>query len=723
MFKRLAAASIFSLAAIGLPVAASEVFPQYKALSEAKGKKDRPALLELANALLQDETLSAEEITYVLHRSALHLVRENQFEHAQQRLTQLALHLKDFPDDNLQGKYHWVSGDLSLLLGDNQAAEYHFGQAVVLFTQTQDIRMLSHAHRLLANVLSAKRDYFQAVSHVYQAKDTALKINHTQLFDAALSTEARIYSDFKQFDKALDVLNQKLQVQNDQAQVSQAHLSATYFSLAKIYRNLSDHEAALSAFKKAYELDAQLQDKNYMGISLLQIANQHLELDDITAAQLAVEQALTLFKTVKNSQNIGQAQAMLGQVKLAKQQFDEAITLLKTGLEKISYDKNRQLNEKYSAYLGQALSYTQPARAVALLTPMLDSASSHNTLRILTSLSRAHKHLAHFEQALSYHEQALSHKQILNEQEITARLQAKKLNSELGLKSLEVSELQAGLEEQQQDTKTRTVVLASAIIVLTNFLLLFYLYHLKRRRVMEKETELLNQSLNLKQQLLADVSHELRTPLTVLKLNIEALEYNLTEDPKATYQVLQRRLDMLNTLIADIYELAQADTNNLRLEFETLQASSLFDELLIAIGPIIDVPDIEVSYDNHLQDSLQVECDISRLNQVFNNLARNSVHYTDRPGKIKIRVYQQHHTIVCTFEDSAPGVSSAALGKLFERLYRCDKSRSRDLGGSGLGLSICEKIIELHHGAIEAKHSELGGVFIKFTLPIKLTHT
>ncbi|KZN35746.1 ATP-binding protein [Pseudoalteromonas luteoviolacea] len=722
MFKRLVAASILSLTAIGLPVAASETFTQYKAQSEAKGKKNRPALLKIADGLLADETLSPTQLTYVLHRSALHLVRENRFEQAQKRLAQLKLHLERFPDNNLLGKYHWVSGDLSLLLGDNNSAEYHFSHAVTLFSQTQDTRMLSHAHRLLANVLSAKRDYFQAVSHVYQAKDTALKINHAQLFDAALSTEARIYSDFKQFDKALDVLNQKLQFQNDQPQVSPAHLSSTYFNLAKIYRSLSDHEAALSAFQKAYELDAQLEDKNYMGISLLNIAKQHLKLEDTTAAQAAVEQALALFIEVKNSQNIGQAQAVLGQVKLANQQFNEAISLLQTGLEKISYDKNRQLNERYRSYLGVAMSHVQPVKAIALLSPMLDTAGTQNTFRILTSLSRAHKRLGNFEQALSYQEQALNHKQTQNEQDITARLEAKKLNSELGLKNLEVSELQAGLEEQQQDTKTRTVVLASAIIVLTNFLLLFYLYHLKRRRVMEKETELLNQSLNLKQQLLADVSHELRTPLTVLKLNIEALEYNLTEDPKATYQVLQRRLDMLNTLIADIYELAQADTNNLRLEFETMQARSLFDELLIAIGPIIEVPDLEISYENRLPDSLLVECDISRLNQVFNNLARNSIHYTDRPGKIEINVFQQQQTIVCTFEDSAPGVSSVALSKLFERLYRCDKSRSRDLGGSGLGLSICEKVIELHHGAIEAKHSSLGGVLIKFTLPIKIAH-
>ncbi|OCQ21466.1 hypothetical protein A7985_12725 [Pseudoalteromonas luteoviolacea] len=721
MFKRLLAASILTIITTGASVAASDTFKQYKTLSEAQGRKDRVALLKTASELLQSNTLSPEQRTYVLHRSALHLVRENQFEHAQQRLAQLELHLKDFPDVNLQGKYHWVSGDLALLLGNNQSAEFHFSEAVALFKQTNDMRMLSHAHRLLANVLSEKGDYFQAVSHVFQAKDTALKTENVQLFYAALSTEARIYRDFKQFDKALDVLNQKLQFQEQQPKVNLAHLSSTYFSLADIYQSLSDHDAALSALQKSYELDTQLNDKNYMGVSQLHIAQQYLQLSNISAATEAVDRALALFKEVNNRHNIGQAEATQGQIKLASNQFEEAVELLQTALEKINTSNNPQLYSRYQSLLGQALSHIRPHAAINLLKPLLESADEQFRIRILRSLSRAYKQLGELELALSYQEQAFNYKEQLTEKDITTRLEAKKLNSELGLKNIEVNALQAGLEEQQQDTKTRTVILASAIIVLTNFLLLFYLYHLKRRRVMEKEAELLNQSLNLKQQLLADVSHELRTPLTVLKLNIEALEYNLTEDPKSTYQVLQRRLDMLNTLIADIYELAQADTNNLRLEFETLQASALFDELIIAIGPIIESPDLEISYLNQLPESLQVECDMSRLNQVFNNLARNSIHYTDRPGQIKISVFQQHQTVVCTFEDSAPGVSSHALSKLFDRLYRCDKSRSRDLGGSGLGLSICEKVIELHHGAIEAKHSELGGVLIRFTLPIKNT--
>ena len=72
--------------------------------------------------------------------------------------------------------------------------------------------------------------------------------------------------------------------------------------------------------------------------------------------------------------------------------------------------------------------------------------------------------------------------------------------------------------------------------------------------------------------------------------------------------------------------------------------------------------------------------------------------------------------MILSFSDSSPSVSDQDLPHLFERLFRCDKSRSRDLGGSGLGLSICEKVVEAHGGEINASHSELGGLKIEIKL-------
>ncbi|MGC3833324.1 ATP-binding protein [Moritella viscosa] len=114
-----------------------------------------------------------------------------------------------------------------------------------------------------------------------------------------------------------------------------------------------------------------------------------------------------------------------------------------------------------------------------------------------------------------------------------------------------------------------------------------------------------------------------------------------------------------------------------------------------------------------------LHADAKSLAQLIGNLFENSYRYTDQNGQIKINLQPTNDSILLTIEDSAPAVPDAALPKLFERLYRVDKSRSRANGGSGLGLSICENIIKRHNGHISAQHSKLGGLKIAISLPIK----
>lgn len=99
------------------------------------------------------------------------------------------------------------------------------------------------------------------------------------------------------------------------------------------------------------------------------------------------------------------------------------------------------------------------------------------------------------------------------------------------------------------------------------------------------------------------------------------------------------------------------------------------------------------------------------------NLLENSARYTSDNGHVSIEVTDISDSIIIHVEDSDPGVPDASLPRLFERLYRVDKSRSRSSGGSGLGLSICKNIVEAHQGHITADHSELGGLRIIIALP------
>jgi two-component system, OmpR family, sensor histidine kinase BaeS len=141
-------------------------------------------------------------------------------------------------------------------------------------------------------------------------------------------------------------------------------------------------------------------------------------------------------------------------------------------------------------------------------------------------------------------------------------------------------------------------------------------------------------------------------------------------------------------------------------------------QAIAMLQPKVQERRLELQLVTDVDDDASLFADNERLQQLFTNLLTNSIHYTDRGGRINISVRQQNSTVVYDIQDSAPGVSAEHLPRLFERLYRVDPSRSREGGGAGLGLSICSNIVKGHNGSIEARNSDLGGLWIRVTLPL-----
>ena len=115
--------------------------------------------------------------------------------------------------------------------------------------------------------------------------------------------------------------------------------------------------------------------------------------------------------------------------------------------------------------------------------------------------------------------------------------------------------------------------------------------------------------------------------------------------------------------------------------------------------------------------------DEARMRQLLHNLLENSVRYTAAGGRLLLQLRVEADEAVLDLHDSAPGVPPELLPRLFERFYRVEASRGRASGGSGLGLSICRRIVEAHGGRIEARASHLGGVWMGIRLPVALAAT
>jgi len=224
-----------------------------------------------------------------------------------------------------------------------------------------------------------------------------------------------------------------------------------------------------------------------------------------------------------------------------------------------------------------------------------------------------------------------------------------------------------------------------------------------------------------RRQVMADVSHELRTPLTVIRGEIEALLDGIRKADPGALESLHGEVLRLTKLVDDLHQLALADAGDLHCELRELDIQAVLVPLLERYRPRAAAAGLALGWGQGRAPGLApvpVRADAGRLEQVLVNLLENSLRYTDAGGRIEVQLSVRDGRAELTIDDSAPGVPPGAYARLFERLYRVDRARTRERGGSGLGLSICKALVAAHGGEIVAQPSALGGVRIRLRLPL-----
>jgi two-component system sensor histidine kinase BaeS len=227
--------------------------------------------------------------------------------------------------------------------------------------------------------------------------------------------------------------------------------------------------------------------------------------------------------------------------------------------------------------------------------------------------------------------------------------------------------------------------------------------------------EALQRNRDARQRWTAEISHELRTPIAVMRAELDALEDGVRKFDDAALRSLSAEADRLTRLVEDLYQLSLADAGALAYRFESNDLAELLREVIQAQASAFAKAGLQVA--TELPGSALVRADAGRALQLFANLAANSCRYTDAGGQVRVSL-RDHATCwrIC-WEDSAPGVPTDALARLFDPLFRVDASRSRAAGGAGLGLAIARRIAEAHAATIVAEASPLGGLRILIDWP------
>jgi len=227
-------------------------------------------------------------------------------------------------------------------------------------------------------------------------------------------------------------------------------------------------------------------------------------------------------------------------------------------------------------------------------------------------------------------------------------------------------------------------------------------------------------SYEMLRQFSTDVAHELNTPISTVRATAEnmSMELNEPEAIKARLEVINRAVERMNIIVKDLMLLT-------RLGMESEKPTKV-PEQIAAKKLVTDV--VEEFNDRFQQKSIALKCKVEGdpvvmgyqdpLHRMLANLLENALRYTDAGGEVNVELNSDHHNATIRVSDTGIGIPTESLPKIFDRFYRVDKARSRDQGGSGLGLSIVKAITSMHNADIDVD-SEVGkGTTFIVTVPL-----
>lgn len=227
--------------------------------------------------------------------------------------------------------------------------------------------------------------------------------------------------------------------------------------------------------------------------------------------------------------------------------------------------------------------------------------------------------------------------------------------------------------------------------------------------------ETLQHEEGLRKENVADLAHELRTPVMGILARVEAAQDGVLEDEAANLSAMHDEALRLTRLLDDISALAEAERPGLLLEAEPVDLAAVAGAQTAAFADAFADKGVALSSD--LEPAI-VDGDPKRLEQVVVNLLSNALRYTDAGGTARVVVRPGGGEALLEVVDTGIGIAPEDLPHVFTRFWRGEKSRSRDTGGAGIGLSIVKELVQAHGGTITVESAPGNGSSFRVVLPL-----
>lgn len=228
-----------------------------------------------------------------------------------------------------------------------------------------------------------------------------------------------------------------------------------------------------------------------------------------------------------------------------------------------------------------------------------------------------------------------------------------------------------------------------------------------------KMLERLSEAFEIQRQFTANAAHELRTPLALMQVQLDL--YNSASHPGndadtlQTIKMVTEQNDKLNRMVKTLLDMSELQTVG---RDDKIILDAIVEEVLADLEPLAQEKNIKLI--GKCEDATMIGSDILIYRLVY-NLVENAIKYNHPLGQVTVTAYQRNKHVYLSVEDTGSGIPKALRERVFEPFFRVDKSRSRELGGVGLGLALVREIVRVHDGSICVKSGKTGGTIFEVT--------
>ncbi len=633
-------------------------------------------------------------------------------------------------------RYEAGLGTFRLRMREGMEPARGFADSLLRFTRSTGRESWeSNVLKFIGNTFAIEGDFPAALDFYLPSHRINRELRDSSALAVTYSNIGTVYYEIGNYSQSAEFLLEALQL--SEILRDSANLSRVTNNLGNLYTKLGGTEAAtaLEYYTRSLEIKKRLNSRGLLANAYNNIGLVYTELEDYPRAIAYLDSSASLARETDNPIALSRAFSNMGEAYQKAGDFDQALRHLNESI-KIKTELGDTDGLAY-AFLYRGETYLIAGnyrRALSDCRESLRLGTENQALAVLSEscacLSKAEEALGNPSAALGYFKQAQVYRDSLlnaeksreiTRQEVSYEFEKRQLADSLAfVRAQAARELEFEQDLNRQRNTFNLILFGGLVLLLVGGLIWWNRRKNQKLQQQEKLVERLRQVDALKDQFLANTSHELRTPLNgIIGLSESLRDGAAGKLPRAVHE----NLNMIATsgrrlanLINDILDFSRLRHQDLTLAIRDVDLAPVVDVVLKLLQPL--AADKSVRLINQVPEDVPfVRSDEDRLQQILYNLVGNAVKFTHK-GKITVDAREENGYLRVSVADTGIGIEADQKDRIFESFEQGDGSVVRQYGGTGLGLSVTKKLVELHGGELSVESEPGVGSTFSFTLPV-----